>query len=318
MSIIKLTDPKDIFLLNIGDIVIRTNLYNLIVESKQKERMLRINCTPQQGINPIGSGPNYNGVVVKSYGEKYNDRWLNDDKSQYMYYLKKGEAQKIDSINYNHPGNSSILNQPKYGYPIFLFKGNPNNQKHGIFWGKFKVKNIITNNEGKIEGLVFARYKSKMEIELEEDTQYQNIVEIIPSNIDTNKYKPKLKKRGERSKSDTWIRDPLIGKNAIIIADYHCECNGKHIDFISKVTVRPYVEAHHLIPMKAQEEFSYSLDVEPNIISLCVRCHSKLHHGQPADIKSKLERLYINRSNLLKECKIWTSFDKLFSFYNQQ
>ena len=36
---------------------------------------------------------------------------------------------------------------------------------------------------------------------------------------------------------------------------------------------RNYVEAHHLIPMGFQDDFSKSIDVEANIISLCTYCH---------------------------------------------
>ena len=60
---------------------------------------------------------------------------------------------------------------------------------------------------------------------------------------------------------------------------YECEYDKEHESFISRKTNKPYMEAHHLIPMEFQRQFIDSIDIEENIICLCSRCHNKLHYG---------------------------------------
>ncbi|MGL4999965.1 MAG: HNH endonuclease [Cetobacterium sp.] len=48
---------------------------------------------------------------------------------------------------------------------------------------------------------------------------------------------------------------------------------------MSGTTNKQYMEAHHLIPMNAQDSFKNSLDVLGNVVSLCPNCHRMIHHG---------------------------------------
>lgn len=71
--------------------------------------------------------------------------------------------------------------------------------------------------------------------------------------------------------------------------------------FISSVTGENYVEAHHLVPIKYSDLFDgINIDVEENIISLCVVCHKKLHHGNLDDIIPIITKLYNERNEALK------------------
>jgi len=113
-DITELQSTDDLFLLVENDIIQKRELYHLIVNSKQLDNMMSINCSPQQGINPVGNDPNFSAVIVKSYkgsNPRYSDRWL--DKKHYLYELKRDESKKEVKINYNHIGNRSILNQKK-------------------------------------------------------------------------------------------------------------------------------------------------------------------------------------------------------------
>lgn len=73
------------------------------------------------------------------------------------------------------------------------------------------------------------------------------------------------------------------------------------------------IEAHHLIPIGEQSKFSFSLDVDANIVSLCPNCHRKLHHGK--DIKEDLFKLFNARKDLLKKSGIEITFDELLELY---
>lgn len=112
-----------------------------------------------------------------------------------------------------------------------------------------------------------------------------------------------------------WMRNPEIAVQALRKADYTCEIDKSHNHFISKYTQKNYVEAHHLIPMKYQSEFTYSLDIESNIVSLCLVCHKKLHYAAFEEKKSILEKLYLNRKQLLHRSGIALKLTDFYRMY---
>ena len=77
------------------------------------------------------------------------------------------------------------------------------------------------------------------------------------------------KQPSEASTGRRWPRDPAIASSALELAHYQCKVDSTHLTFTSKRNGKPFVEAHHLIPMEFQDEFTYSLDVPENIIALC-------------------------------------------------
>ena len=83
--------------------------------------------------------------------------------------------------------------------------------------------------------------------------------------------------------------------------------------FTRKKDGRNYIEGHHLIPLKYQDEFEYSLDVEANIVSLCPSCHRLLHYGN--DYEEKICELFEIRKERLKKCNIYISKERLIEMY---
>lgn len=115
--------------------------------------------------------------------------------------------------------------------------------------------------------------------------------------------------------SQSFRRDANRGRNALLYADFSCEFEPSHHDFISATTNRNYVEGHHLIPIQFQREFSVSIDVEANIVSLCVTCHKKLHHGRFEDKMKILKKLYEDRNERLKKCGVDIKLQQLYEYY---
>lgn len=75
------------------------------------------------------------------------------------------------------------------------------------------------------------------------------------------------------------------------------------------------MEGHHLIPLKQEDNFSFSLDIEANIVALCPHCHRLLHYGDEEEIKPILEQLFIQRKNLLASKGIHLTLEQLYAFY---
>lgn len=169
----------------------------------------------------------------------------------------------------------------------------------------------------KIEKEISKRFELKSRKKLESllmDENYQNNVEnsirLYDSKIEESKGKYTTKSR-ERFK-----RDALRGKNSIIKAEYKCEVDRKHEFFISNVTGENYVEAHHLVPMEYSDLFDrVNIDVEENIISLCVVCHKKLHHGNLDDIIPIITKLYNERNEVLEKKGIIITLEELINLY---
>ena len=139
-------------------------------------------------------------------------------------------------------------------------------------------------------------------------------VEISSSHGDSPAAKPDVRIENGRK---SYVRNLDIKKTAIENADFCCEYDKDHKYFISNNTKKNYVEGHHLIPMEFQDEFDFSLDVEANIVSLCVVCHKKLHHGICTDKKIIIETLYEQRKERLARCKIKIAYEKLCDYYDK-
>ncbi len=125
--------------------------------------------------------------------------------------------------------------------------------------------------------------------------------------------KPQKVPEMKEGKMVVYKRNPIKAVNALKNADYKCEYCNEHETFIRKGNGLPYTEPHHLIPMKAQKDFKFSLDVENNIVSLCSHCHNLIHYGK--GVETVLHKLYEKRETLLCEAGLVISFEELLKYY---
>ncbi|PEF35333.1 hypothetical protein CON84_23475 [Bacillus sp. AFS094228] len=153
-------------------------------------------------------------------------------------------------------------------------------------------------------------FKEEMEFE-----KYivENAADVSRSNIE-DKPKDKPNHRAVNNKK-VWIRNPRYASEAVADEDYLCEFDNQHKHFISKFNHRNYVEAHHLIPMKYQDQFDCSLDIHANIVSICLVCHKKIHFGLFEDKKEILDELFNSRKVRLGASGINISIEELYSYY---
>lgn len=96
--------------------------------------------------------------------------------------------------------------------------------------------------------------------------------------------------------SHQYRRSSIVKMQAIKAAHYMCECDNRHSTFTARSNNEQYMEGHHLIPLKNQDEFNFSLDIYANIVSLCPICHRLLHYGIEKEKRNLLEELYEERS----------------------
>ena len=94
-------------------------------------------------------------------------------------------------------------------------------------------------------------------------------------------------------------RELQYSKDYCIGAHHLCEHNNDHITFTAKSTGKEYMEGHHLIPLKYQNEFDCGIDVYANIVCLCPICHRLLHFGTDDEKTYAAEKLFDERKERL-------------------
>ena len=151
------------------------------------------------------------------------------------------------------------------------------------------------------------------------DAIYQEIVNDLPINTSVEiekyeaiEYQPTDKEK--LSKSNRPNTNPVLGKEAIRRNQYCCAVDSNHKTFIKKNGER-YMEAHHLIPLEKQKEFTNKLDTIANIVPLCPLCHKLLHHGKIEDIKPIITQLFIKRQEALKQSGLEITLEALIKLY---
>ncbi|MGN1280679.1 MAG: HNH endonuclease [Succinivibrio sp.] len=102
----------------------------------------------------------------------------------------------------------------------------------------------------------------------------------------------------------SYARSSIVKKQVIQAAQYQCEISKAHESFIAQSTKHQYMEAHHLIALKHQDEFKKNLDVYSNVICLCPICHRLLHYGIDSERKPLLNYIYSNRGERLRQSGI--------------
>jgi len=114
-----------------------------------------------------------------------------------------------------------------------------------------------------------------------------------------------------------WRIKPGIAKKVLTESNFLCEINPmQHYTFKSEVTGENFVEAHHLIPMAFQDEFTWSLDIPAYSVSVCPNCHRLLHHATQVERIKIASLLLENRKNALYKMGISLTKDELTKFYN--
>ena len=155
-----------------------------------------------------------------------------------------------------------------------------------------------------------------------EDDWAVKTAEPLALNVDLteqNNRQPVL--RDGNNPNHRYATDPRVSQFALRRCAFRCEYAGavgtEHPTFNWK-RGNFYLEAHHLIPMKAQKDFpTQNLDREENVVGLCPNCHSAVHYGTIEEKVRILKPLYEARIDSLRNCEhhIDISFEDLINKY---
>jgi 5-methylcytosine-specific restriction enzyme A len=228
----------------------------------------------------------------------------------YLLYAIQDENKK-----YNDVINDVI--SLSYGAPSHPNQNKYNDTKFTVFFEEIGItyeldKRFYLNPKylGRIDSLkIFSNDVKEFNNVLGENSIINNKTFIDAS----NNRNPKLIE--VKSGRSIYKTDPKLKNRVFMDKNYQCEIDPSHKTFVNKNEII-YMEGHHLIPMKAQKDFTdVNIDRIENIICLCPNCHRMIHHAN-TDIKRKLiYKLASERLNSLKDVGINITPEELLERY---
>ncbi len=259
----------------------------------------------------------------EQYNKLYKDskvglRKINENAQLAMSILRTVKNLKTGSINIK--GNSNRIRERGYengniAAIYYDFKNIPDDDVLFSDLNKMlsvysELKSLVGSNILKI-----SKFKYFNDVELDEQ-EYQQKSNKRPSS-DIPRGPQQKREIKDSNKSTSKIpRDPNIAAHALNKANYKCEINPNHQTFISRTSNQNFVEAHHLIPMNAYDDFEFSIDIPENIISLCPNCHRLIHHGEEQKVNEILITFFDLRISGLIDRDINLSKKDLLRYYH--
>lgn len=184
--------------------------------------------------------------------------------------------------------------------------------------GVVTLKTVLSNIENSVDADTIVTDEDELA-----DILYQQLVDNVddeevddkPDNYQAEDYAGD--ENGRNVHSNRPSTNAKIGKSVIKANKYQCifaTDSDSHETFL-KPNNKPYMEAHHLIPLSKQSKFKKKLDTKGNIVPVCPLCHRKLHHGRKSDVSLLLNELYTKRNTALKSSGLDITLDDLKSYY---
>lgn len=223
----------------------------------------------------------------------------------FKQYIRLKDLSERTVEHYVTGINSINVILTKYGFPIKdIFETKTVGDLEAIKQfllsnAEFQEKNRIGHNMYSVSFRHFCEFVCGDDEFFSQNIQQMDIVSEKPT-IVTNTI-------------TTYRRNQIIVNQSLEGAGYCCEHNAEHQTFIAKSTNHAYMEGHHLIPMKYQDNFNCSIDVYANIVCLCPICHKLLHFGQEKDKIYVAEGLYEKRQSRLIQSGIDLSKKDFFN-----
>ncbi len=112
----------------------------------------------------------------------------------------------------------------------------------------------------------------------------------------------------------SFSRSVDAAKKALRHAEWKCEFNASHETFPRRIDGLPYLETHHLIPLKYANRFGPSIDVPENSVCLCSMCHIRIHYGK--NNREIIEYLWHLRKDDLRKLGIDIKLSELLALYS--
>ncbi len=230
---------------------------------------------------------------------------LNHEFDEYFYknFMLKYDIEELNEILYR---------DVDYSYFLYNIQG-------------FEI-DLIDEPQEIIESEAQEKYIIDIETNEEElDDNYIGKIDLINEeniNIDVAEGAYKVAPYGikEFEIGKKYKRNPLLGKIAIQKAYYCCEKDVRHETFESEKTRKNFMEAHHLVPVKYQQniwnKYKINVDCVENIVSLCPTCHRAFHNGTKEVKRQMVENIYEKLLPRYKSIGFEITLEEIKKLYN--
>lgn len=232
----------------------------------------------------------YGTIFAKTHNKEVAQHiWGNTNEGQtweYIYFIEDLISMDIDKKEF-----AAFFNYKLHYFPQGF--GNVSDEKLQANLQRFEtidemIRVLNTEFVISIDDLEEANFQNNL------DSDYTDV------NTDDIPKTPQRKKQKTEKKYSQWDRKQIISKKAIKLANFKCEIDDTHKTFISETSNKMFMEAHHLIPLRNQNEFEYDLDIVQNIVSICPNCHRKIHLAKASEKQKILETLFEKRKDQLE------------------
>ncbi|RUL47232.1 HNH endonuclease [Lysinibacillus antri] len=310
-------------------IFISEELYHLLHKADSQERLLNDNG---KGGFPFHLESSY---IFKKVKRGKQENYLAMQERHYitrrfLKFKKLFENPELEADDIFYSGMMDMA------YQLSIQHGDVSKDHYYMLHKQFNTRLAYGNNGYSYPNTTFLRtevYNAKFH------TLYDHLIEknrlttprplIIPSlylETYTNEYLQDEDINNVNVTEDGYVLEQTIKRHsrldavklvALEKANYECNVNSEHKDFISKSTGKNYVEVHHLIPLKYQKLFKVNIDTEANVVALCAGCHRHLHYGEFEGKIDILHKLFKVRKQALRKAGILVTFKELLSYYEK-
>ena len=278
----------------------------------------------QNGKSPSSFSPykraliNFRNFIDEHYlgVENLTNKFLSSSMNSYeqliISYLENNGKTTIDEL---YEYISSIKNTGKTGKRYLREVVTSRYQGSDIF--EYDNPYVWLKNSNNVDNTLSDKSNGATEYKENQTNEenYQITIEKTIKDIGIIYKKKSTAAKKQQRTSSNYIRDPQAAAYVKQQAEYKCEFNKDHKTFISDISGKQYVEAHHLIPIKYQDQFEYSLDIPENIVALCPNCHRAIHHGTKDCKKEIITALFSKRKKILEDNGINIDLEALIEMY---
>lgn len=295
-----------------------------------------ISDTVQKGIYVTylfrGDGKGFYLSLNQGYAffqERYGDesKIIIDKVTKYLRSELRTIDEKMNAEAIDLGGDTSLISAYESAHIIGKYYDANEELQEGNFIEDFKsimltYKEVCGLLKGKSYEAFIESIVNFQSIDFSEEIENDNFIKYIYLNTNHKDYVADFITEidGKRAMFEMKAYNVRPRKNAMIarqsmeVANYRCEYDPEHETFDTN-NGKPYVEVHHLIPIKEQDRFNFYLDNSANIVVLCPNCHKAIHMGSDEVKEKMLRKLFYPRAEKLESKGIELTFSQLKEMY---
>jgi hypothetical protein len=150
--------------------------------------------------------------------------------------------------------------------------------------------------------------------ELDEQIYIEEVIEVRRDEMTPQEYIDDTTIEGKRTAKQIFNSKK---RRACELTGYTCTLEKLNACkyFTSKAHGKNYLEVHHLVPQEFRNEFSKSIEVFANYVTLCPFCHELVHKAVDKERISSINFLLSERKERLEAMGLTVTAELLYSFY---